>query len=767
MAKALYAVLLILVAGFLAAYFYLDRKVVAYLERRTTPQPSAIYSDELKVDSRSNLKINELVTQLQKRRYREVSTLNTPGEYNTGENLLSVLTREFIGPDGVIHKSQRVDFKLPEPAPTFSLEPQIIALLGGSEVRASELKGLDSFPEQLRHAVIAIEDERFFSHHGIDIEGMGRALIENIRALSIVQGGSTITQQLAKNLFFTARRTFSRKFQEMVAALSLERHLSKNEILEAYLNEVYLGQEGAVAIHGFAEAAKTFYGKKVDDLELGEAALLAGIIKAPSYFSPRKHLERARERRNLVLDKMLELKFISSKQAEAAKKAPLNILQENLHARRAPYFVAALQHELGEILDLDAATAQGLSVYTGLDVDLQQCAESALEAGLANLEKTYPKLKREAQSLEGGLVAIEPFSGKIRAWAGGRDYALDQFDHVSQAKRQIGSTIKPFLYLTALDGTLNKYKVATPISILSDRPMTIQLVTRDSWEPENYDREYHGDVTLRYALENSLNLPAVYTAQKFGFETLARTVHRFHISESVLAVPSLALGAADTTLLDLSAAYGALANGGLYIRPRPFISVVDSQGQILHASPISEEQLADPNAVYVLTNIMQGVIERGTAKTVRRLGYTGVAAGKTGTSNDTRDAWFVAFNPELAAGVWVGFDDNAKTGLTGALAAAPIWTQFMQCASQFRDWSDFAVPPGVVSAKVDVVSGELSTSGCPPEDVAQEVFVRGTEPTRPCRYHGGDFAQPPLPGVPEPAFKKRSGRSFWERLFGG
>jgi len=769
MAKKLFLLIILLTGGIsLSAFFYIDRKVIAYLERRTSPRPSAIYSDTLTVSHRLRLNPSQLRSQLLRRRYREVTNPASPGEFSLGVDGLSLITREFIGPDGVIHKARQIKHASLEGEhfPAFTLEPQIIALLGGTEIRAAENKSLRDFPEVLRQAVIAIEDERFYSHHGIDLEGISRAIVQNIRARRVVQGGSTITQQLAKNLFFSPRRTLVRKFMEMLAAISLELRLSKNQILEMYLNEVYLGQEGAVAIHGFSEACQAFFGKKVEELNPAEAAMLAGIIKAPSFFSPRKHFSRALQRKDLVLDKMLELKMINPAVAQDARQASPLIIQESLHIRRAPFYITILEQELSKTLNLAAAASQGLSVYTGLDLELQECAEKALRNGLEKLEQTYPKLKRSDSPLEGGLVVIEPFSHKVRAWVGGRDYSVNQFDHVSQAKRQIGSTIKPFLYLTALDGSLNSDKAATPVTILSDRPMKIKLATKEIWEPENYDRRYQGDVTLRYALENSLNLPAIYTAQKFGFATLARTIRKFHLAERVLALPALALGSIDTTLLNLTAAYGALANGGLYAAPRLFVSVVDTRGRLVYTSDISEKRVADENAVYVLTDILRGVVERGTGKAVRRLGYNGPAAGKTGTSNDARDAWFVGFTPELAAGVWIGYDDNKKHGLSGAVAAAPIWGEFMNCASQFRTMLDFVMPPGVTLLSVDVVTGELAGPDCPLEDTIQEVFVRGSEPKEICHLHSPHATQPSTEEPSKTPTKKKREKSLWELWFG-
>jgi penicillin-binding protein 1B len=759
------------ILGAIAAYVAVDRKVAAQLRRSQPQKLSAVYSDTVTIGSESGLAPEQLTQRLSKLRYTPV--LKEPqvaGEYNLSASTLKIFTREFVGADGTFHPAAKLQVENPgrPGSVSFSLEPQIVAVLGGGETRASEVKNLNDFPEQLKNAVLAIEDERFYRHHGLDLQGILRALLQDLKAMRIVQGGSTITQQLAKNLFFSPERSLSRKLMEALAALSLEQHLDKDKILELYLNEIYLGQEGSVAIHGFGEAAKTYFGKRVEDLSLDQAALLAGVIKAPSFYSPRWHGDRAKERRDTVLTKMRELGYIDAKQLTSALNAKTEVIAENLHQRKAPFYTVELEQHLASQFNLEAAVLRGIGVYTGLDLEMQDCAETALRQGLENAEKNYTALRHKDALLEAGLVSIEPFSGKIRAWVGGREYGRSQFDHVSQAKRQIGSTIKPFLYITALDSTLNNYKVATATSILSDRPMTIDLPTHTSWEPENYDRSFRGDVTLRYALENSLNLPAVYTAQKFGFQTLARTAMKFHVAENIKPMPALALGAEDTTLLDLTGAFAALANAGIYVAPRDYIAATTLNNEQIALSSVREEQVADENAVYVLTNIMQGVIDRGTGKIIRKLGYQGPVAGKTGTSNDTRDAWFVGFTPDLATGVWVGYDDNRKTGYTGGVLAAPIWAEYMKCVAQFRAPLDFVAPSGVIFEEIDSQSGQLAVPECPRESVIHEVFVRGTEPLKSCRLHSAvQEEQPPsfkdLPA--EPKGRRSRKESFWDRLF--
>lgn len=724
-----------------------------------------------------------LINILSRRRYLEISDKepSQPGEYSITPDSLTIITREFKTPSGEVVPSKRSSIPLTPSkigsqssngASQIVLEPEIISIIGSNDVRASTYTPLSKIPKHLQLAVLAIEDERFYSHFGLDLVGIARAIATNIASFRLVQGGSTLTQQLAKNLVLSPKRKLSRKLMEIPAAISLEMHLTKDQILELYLNEVYLGQEGAVAIHGTPEASQTFFGKRIEQLTLAEAATLAGMIKAPSVLSPRKYAKKTRIRRDTVLVKMKELGYIDDASYEAAVKTPLKTIQHPRHKRTAPYFVAAIEHELEKSVELSAARSSGLSVYTGLELGIQQCAEVAIANNLTKLEAGYPRLKRAHAKLQGALVAIEPYSGLVKAWVGGRDFSTSQFDRVNQGTRQIGSTVKPLLYLTALDGTLNSYKVATATSILEDKPMEISLRKQATWIPENYDHDFRGDVTLRYALENSLNMPAIYVAQRVGIPALAKTLEKFGLGKGLPKVPSLALGAVDATLLQVTSAYGALANSGVYTHPRLFTSARDEDNDQLATSTIREEVVADENAVFVLTSIMEGVLERGTGKGARSAGFKRPAAGKTGTSNDARDAWFVGFTPNLVAGVWVGLDDNSPLGLTGGGIASPIWGEFMKCASPYFRESPFLSPRGIIQVSVDARSGQRAGPECPPEDVRSEVYIRGTEPQSLCYDHAPepppaprhvpDRIEPRLPEIEEPP--KRD-RSFWESLF--
>jgi penicillin-binding protein 1B len=710
------------------------------------------------------------------RRYTEVTSQpSRPGEFLMTPDALTIYTRDFIAATGSVNKARKVVLSLSdgrEPpgqsakATKTLLEPQIISYLGAQDMRASRFVSLDRIPQSVQHAVLAIEDERFYSHFGIDIFGISRALLRNIIAGRLVQGGSTLTQQLAKNLFLSPKKTISRKLLEIPTALSLEKHLSKKQLLELYLNEVYLGQEGSISIHGMPQASTTLFGKGVQDLSIDEAATLAGIIKAPSYYNPRKHPERAKERRDTVLGKMRDLGFISTADYTTATSKPLRIAHQQEHRRIAQFFTATLEAELSQTIDIENAPSTGLAVYTGLDLGMQRCAEGAIERGLTAIEAANPKVKRNDKQLQAALVAIEPYSGLVRSWVGGRDFSESQFNRVNLAMRQIGSTVKPFLYLTALDGTLNSYKTATAVSILEDKPMEFQTNSRVAWSPENFDHEFRGDVTLRYALENSLNMPALYIAERIGLSTLKKTLSAFKIAPTVQEVPSIALGALDSNLLRLTAAYGALANGGIYIQPRLFTAAVDGSGERLANSEIVEERVADEDAAFVLTTILRGVLDRGTGTKARSKGFTRPAAGKTGTSDNARDAWFIGYTPTLVAGVWIGYDDNTPVNITGGAAAAPIWGDFMKCSAPFLPLGDFTAPPGVAFANIDIRTGQIATPECPRERVFSEAFVKGTQPAVRCAEHGGGDPSPSQESYASPSRRGDRQSGFWSSLLG-
>lgn len=746
--RKLSAWLALVIMGFcfvtLCCYLWMNSKVTKYLVAAETESSSTIFYRPRKIVAKKIQNLNQIENYLQSVGYHSTQERpKTPGEFQRAKKWIKVYSREFNGetnsfPAAQLQFSQgRILNAAGESIEQAFLEPRALKELSGKQ-KARQFVSLDNIPKHVIQAVLASEDHRFYSHFGVDIVGMLRAIFVNLLSFRFSQGGSTITQQLVKNTLLYPRKTLLRKYLEVLAAISLENKLSKDRILELYLNEVYLGQEGATAIHGLNAASRTFYDKNIEELKTHEAALLAGIIKAPSYFSPRRHPERAKEQRNLVLKKLVGLDWISQKQYKQELKSSSQIFAASRSAAQQNYFIEYLNRELGQIDSTTPEVRAEIKIISGLDSQLQDCGVAAVSSGLAELKKKHPRLSEYQNDLQASLVVIEPVSGMIRAWVGGSDFKKSQFDRVWQSKRQIGSLVKPFVYLTALDASLNDYPPATADSILLDDQVRIKLAGRKYWEPKNYDKEYRGQVTLRYALENSLNIPTVYLSQRIGLASVAKTLVKFGLIKKPEIFPSTVLGSLESNLLSITAAYSALANGGRYVKPRAFSRVYNLRDDQITRSEYSERKVADEAATFVLTNILQGAVERGTGKAIRALGFSAPAAGKTGTTNELRDAWFVGYTPTLIAGVWVGIDSNKPLGLTGGAAAAPIWAELMKCAQEneaISGTSNFIAPRSVLTKQIDSQTGALANDDCPAEQVVQEMYVAGTEPIDVCGEH--------------------------------
>lgn len=688
----------------------------------------------------------DLVDTLRRLGYREVlGPPGGPGQFRRGPDAWDVYLRARDDPRGA-RPALRVRLALdagriaalatPEGSPLeeVELEPELLTGLGDAANQLRHPLPLAAMPRHLVQAVLAAEDHRFYEHPGIDVRAVARALWVNLRRGEVAQGGSTLTQQLVKNLVLTPRRTWGRKLREIVLAVALERRYSKDEILAAYLNGVYLGQHGGYAVYGMGAGARSFFGKEVGHLTLGEAATLAGIIRAPNTYSPVQRPERARERRNLVLHRMRALGMVDERRLALA-------LQERLVARQGappralgPYFAdwVRVQVEQGQP---DGAPPGGLRIYTTLHPGLQRAAEAALARGLDRLEGRHRGLRRKdpAARLQGALVALDPRTGEVLALVGGRDYAQSQFNRAVQARRQPGSAFKPFVYLAALrPGPRGEPPHFTPASLLEDRPLTIGA-GRTAWSPRNYEGRYEGTVTVRRALEQSLNAATVWMADAVGYDAVVRTARELGVTSPLQPVPALVLGSFEVTPLELAAAYAALANGGDRVRPTGLRAVVDREGGV--SEPRGERTPAvRPDEAYVLTHLLQGVMERGTGASARLYGVEGPVAGKTGTTNEGRDAWFVGYTPRLVALVWVGFDERDALHLSGAQAALPIWADFMRTAMGAVPAAAFEPPPSVSFRAIDATNGRLATAWCPV--VVREAFLAATEPRESCTAHG-------------------------------
>jgi penicillin-binding protein 1B len=624
-----------------------------------------------------------------------------------------------------------------------TLDTPVLTALIGSEREKQRQVALSAIPKHMTQAVLAIEDHRFYEHPGIDPIGILGAAVANLRGnKAYTAGGSTITQQLVRNVFLpkfagwtlqTARlKSPRRKILEMWVAVVLTRRASKDEILEMYLNDVPLGQRGSFAISGVPEAARLFFGKDISNVTLAEAATIAGVIQAPSALSPFNNAARCRERRNVVLQAMVDSGYVTQDVATRVEQEPLLVVQRALESE-APYFVDFVGQTLSDQYPgLTTTTNQAVDVYTTLDLHLQRLAQDAVREGLTHVDELLARRKRRGHA-EAALIAVDPRTGEILAFVGGRSYNQSQYDRAIASRRQPGSVFKPFVYLTAFEeAAANGRKDVTPASIVIDEPETFEFDDQ-VWTPENYERTYDGPITLRHALAHSRNLATIHVAQAAGYDRVAALWKKLGVGNPPKAYPSIALGVFEATPYEIATAYTLFPNGGV-LRPLRHILRITSGGKdVTKRTAADPRVVARPDTTFLVTNMMRSVLNEGTAASARSAGFTLDAAGKTGTTNDLRDAWFAGFTPELLTVVWVGFDDNQPVGLSGSQAALPIWTHFMTRALGGHASVPFDVPAGIAFVDIDPETGKLATPNCP--RVFREAFLAGTEPLQLCDVH--------------------------------
>ncbi len=621
--------------------------------------------------------------------------------------------------------------------------PVLTGMMTGSREKRRRV-ALDVIPARMQEAVLAIEDRRFYYHPGVDpIRIVGAVFTNLFGSKSYLVGASTITQQLARNFFLTEemaleqqtrQRSPRRKILEQFMSLILEIKTTKNEILELYLNDVYLGHRGSFALHGVAEASKIYFAKDVRNLTLSEAALLAGIIQSPQIHSPFNNPDRALERRNVVLRAMVDAGYITDDAAVRAQKEPIAVVARSVD-NEAPYFV----DYIGDVLDDNfpgvVSKPGALDIYTTLDLNLQRYAQEAVRDGIASVDKLLARRTRgPARVAQAALVSIDPRSGEILAFIGGRSYNQSQFNRAIAARRQIGSTFKPFVYLAAFEKAADDGNgEMSPATIVFDEPTTWNYDNQE-WTPKNYDNEYDGAITLRRALAMSRNVAAVKVAEQTGYDRVVQLWKKAKIgnTDDVKPYPAVALGIVELTPLELAQAYTVFPNRGTVKKLRPIITVTsgeDVNKPKVEAGPA----VARPSTAFLVTSMMRSVLNEGTGASARGNGFTPDAAGKSGTTNDLRDAWFVGFTPELLTVVWVGLDDNQPLGLSGSQAALPIWTSFMKQALAGRTSSAFEAPDGVSFVEIDRDTGKIATPICP--RLTTEAFLAGTEPLGVCELH--------------------------------
>ncbi len=558
------------------------------------------------------------------------------------------------------------------------------------------LISMDEMPPVLIDAFIAAEDERFFEHQGIDVLSIVRALIKNLRSMDIVQGGSTITQQVTKSLLLTPEKSYARKIKEAILAYRIEKSLSKADILSIYLNQIYLGQRS----YGVEAAAQTYFNKSAADLNLAESALLAGLPRAPSAYSPIRHLERAKRRQQYVLERMAESGYITRDEAQAALDYPLKIAPaENKNITVAPYIAEQVRQYLQTAYGNASLYGDGLKVHTSVNLLMQDAAQRAVESGLKAFEKRQG-VKKGDPRVQGALVAMEPRTGSVKALVGGLRFLENQFNRATQARRQPGSAFKPIVYAAALD------KSYTTASIIIDAPIVFPSRGKQPfWEPKNFDREFEGPVTFRHALSHSRNVITVKILQDIGVGYAIKYARKLGISAPLEPNLTLALGSSGVSLLELTRAYAVFANQGMLAEPLFITKIVDRHGNVLEENKPRLSRVISPETAYLMTSLLQSVVEEGTGRGVRALKRP--CAAKTGTTNDMRDAWFIGYTPDLIAGTWVGYDIEKPLGKreTGAVAASPIWLRFMQEVMEGTEIQVFPVPDGIIFRQIDADTG--------------------------------------------------------------
>lgn len=743
-------------------------------EFRSLPEgePSRLYARPFRLAPGSRLTAEALVRRLEGLAYHPAPAEGvTPGSFRAGPHSVVVGRRPFptLGERGVLLVVElaggRIERLLADERPVAEayLDPPLLASYYGPELLERRPVSLDRIPGDVARAVLAAEDAGFFEHPGISASGILRALWINLRGGEIRQGGSTVTQQLAKNLYLSSERTVGRKLREATLAVMLEWRYSKEEILEAYLNQIFWGRSGSVNLIGLGAAAWAHLGKRVEELDLADGALLAGMIQAPASHSPVRNPEAARSRRDFVLDRLAALGWIAPEAAAAAKQRPLPTREIVLSRRRAPYYAAAAADEAARRFGAAELADAGLTLLGTLDPDDQGAAESAVAWGLEQLERASPRLRKHATPLQAALVSLEPATGAVRAWVGGRDWYASQFDRVVQARRQAGSAFKPLVYATAFERG-----VATPATLLEDAPLTVEAGGQ-LWSPSNDDDEFRGWVTARAALEQSLNVPTARLALETGLPAIVDLARACGITTRLRPVPAVALGAFEVEPIELATAYAVFAGRG--VRPAAHLldGLLERGGAARAGTPLAPPQrVLSAGTAFLVTTLLQGAVDYGTGRGVRAAGLADPVAGKTGTSNQARDNWFAGYSPDRVSLVWVGFDDDAPTPLSGSRAALPIWTRFALDVRPAGGFAKFTAPAGVRVVLIDPATGELATDRCP--EVLAEAFPEERVPRLVCHLHGGRFAAPLDPQVRAELEAEREDergiRAWLRRVFG-
>jgi penicillin-binding protein 1B len=757
-------------------------RMASHFEDVTFRQPSRLYARATRLFEGRNYPPDLLIAGLADEGYREDKTSRDlpAGRYRRTKQGVDIHLRSFPLPDGsrggglveITYAGTRVAALRHDGAAADSviLDPPLLASYYGPNFLERRPVTLKEVSADLINSILAAEDETFFRHAGISPTSIARAVWIDVSGRGRRQGGSTLTQQLVKNLYLTQEKTLRRKSQEALLAVLLDLRYPKAKILEAYLNEIYLGGSGGASLLGVGAASRAYFGKDPDQLDLAEAATIAGMIPSPANYSPATHPDRAKERRDWVLGRLARLGLVPQARVDQALREPIVVAPEPVVRRRAPYFADSAALEASRRFGVEELEDGGYVLFSTLDWSGQKAAQEAVETGLKQIDGG-----RKGRALQAALVSMDPATGGILAYVGGRGYGKSQFDRAGQAQRQPGSSFKPIVYAAAFEAGK-----ASPASFLDDEPLTLRTGA-GLWTPKNDDDLSHGWVTARTALEKSYNLATARLATEVvGMPRVIKLASDLGITTPMEPFPSMALGAAAVTPLEMATVYSTLAAGGARPPVHELVAVLDRYGKPVQGAPLPKPvRVLSAQSAYLVTSLLEGVLQRGTAAGAAA-GIPGELAGKTGTTNQQRDAWFAGYAPERATVVWVGYDDNSKTRLSGARAALPIWVRFMARVAPPGGYSTFATPPGITTASIDPTTGMLATEGCP--SVITEVFREGEVPTQTCDRHGGGLPEPQVAAAGEPAPEERLDepaaraeerraqprtlRNFFRRLFG-
>lgn len=725
----LFKILFTLFIAFSAFLIWLDARFIQQFAGQKWTLPASVYARPLELYTGLAISQAAIIKELQAAGYQNNQTGQT-GTYWQKQNQLHIALRSFqfwdaLQPAGGVlidfdqQRISQIKSNLPNQL-TVRLEPIRIGKIHTGQLEDRELISLQDTPQSLIFALLATEDRDFFNHHGVSIKGISRALLSNIKHGKVTEGGSTLTQQLVKNYFLNDKRSYSRKIMEACLALILELRFSKQEILEAYLNQVYVAQDGARAIHGFGLASQYLFNKALEDLELHETALLVGMMKGPSYYHPLRHPERALQRRNLVLELMLQQQFISAQQAQAAQQRPLNLQQINLSTASYPAYLDLVRRQLLNDYSEQQLNTEGLRIFTNMDPQWQWHSQQQLSQGIEKLQNKHQSMAK----LEGAVTVIDHATGDVLALVGSRQPRVAGFNRALDAKRPIGSLIKPVVYLNALE---RGYHLAT---ILQDTPASIKTA-QGVWQPQNFDRQYHGDTLLINALAQSYNAASVNLGMQLGLKPIIKTLQRLGYEKNVAELPSVLLGSLDMSPLEVAQIYTPIAANGFYSPLNSIREVSDHTGKKLKRYPLKLEQRIQTDNAYLLDFALQNVMHEGTGKSVKsRFNPNAPIAGKTGTSGDQRDSWFAGYDNNRLAVVWLGNDDNLKLPLTGGTGALPIWADillFNRSSATQR-----STPANIHRVWIDQGTGLMSQERC--QDAVLLPFIKGSEPKQfaPC-----------------------------------